>query len=358
MLPQPSQFLHDETQQGPFRRFMRRVDGAPGHFTVELDNSSLAMFRSCPRSYEYYAMYGRDSASRDALNYGSAMHQALEAYFRDDLDEPALLDVLQKAFHENPTDSDSWRTYEHAAESIRRYLAYHAQMLPWTIEFHGGQRCVELPFRYHLFDYVPEKFVLDWPVQLVADNVAEETSVVDAVAARTMATYVKHIAVFYTGKIDLIVQQNGHTVVVDHKTTSIEGATFWSQFVLSSQLLGYCWAATQMLQRPVSVAMIDALIGRKPTQRGSGVPHEYARRTFHYSDEQIAEWHNNTIVTVTRLLDNFVASFFPQNTDACYGKFPCAYREVCPLPRHMRASALRSGAFTARTWSPLTSTIA
>ncbi len=354
MLNNPSQFLYDEQHHGTFRRMLRRVDGKPGHYDLEIDNSALSTFLTCPRSYEYNVIYGRDTANRDALNYGSAIHHALEMFFRHALDASDTIEHLQSAFHENPTASDSWRTLEHGAEAIRRYIAWHSQMPPWTIlHDDAGNPRVENSFRYFLFSWSPPKpLVLDWPIQLVASNVDADTSLVDAVAATTMRTPVSQIDVYYTGKIDMLVELDGAVFVVDHKTTSIEGSTFWSQFNLSPQMRGYCRAASRMLSRPVQSAMIDAIIGRKPTK--TGIPHEYSRQRFHYSDEQISAWHRATIAHIHVLLNMFVDGYFPENGNACYGKFPCQFRDVCTLPLNTQPSALRSGAFAPRTWSPLT----
>ena len=366
MLDNPSQFLLDEPHHGHFRRLLRRTD-VPFEFDLDIDNSTLASYRSCPRSFEFSALYGRDTAYRDALNYGSAIHAALETFYRDDADLDTMLDVLRSAFHAKPTDSDSWRTFDHAAESLRRYLVWHAQMLPWTVlsDVVSGQRFVELPFRRHLFTYNTAlrghragmsdaacPTVLDWPLQLVASNIDTELSLVDALAAQSMKLAVTKIHVYYTGKIDMLVEQDGAVCVVDHKTTSIEGSTFWSQFTLSAQMRGYCWAASQLLDADVQNAVIDALIGRKPTK--TGVAHEFSRMTFRYSREQLDAWRRDAECQIRTLLDQFVRGYFPTNTDSCYGKFPCQFREVCPLPASIQATALRSGAFVPRTWSPLT----
>ncbi len=359
MLHNPSQFLLDESYHGEFRRLLRRTD-KPFEFDLDIDNTTLATFRSCPRAFEFYACYGRDTAHRDALNYGSAIHSALETFYRDDADYDVLCDVLRTSFHEKPTDSDSWRTFDHAAEAIRRYLVWHEQMLPWTVlQSADGRRHVELPFRRYMFTYnVAHKVhsnvfpvVLDWPIQLVASNVDAEVSLVDSVAAQTMKLAVTKIHVHYTGKIDMLVEQDGAVAVVDHKTTSIEGSTFWSQFTLSAQMRGYCWAASQLLGTDVQRCVIDALVGRKPTK--TGTPHEFSRMTFRYSNEQIDAWRYDAEQQCRTLLDQFVKGYFPTNTDSCYGKFPCQFREVCPLPLNTQATALRSGAFVPRTWSPL-----
>lgn len=354
MLNNPEQFLLDEDAHGSFRRMLRRSTTQAGRYDLEIDNSALSNFLSCPRSYEYNVIYGRDTANRDALNYGSAIHHALEMFYKYDLDVEATIAALQDAFHAKPTDSDSWRTFEHGAEAIRRYIAWHTQMPPWQLlSDRSGVRCVENSFRHFLFSWVPERpLVLDWPIQLVADNVKEETSLVDAVAARTMRTPVSQIDVYFTGKIDMLVEQDGTTFVVDHKTTSIEGSTFWAQFNLSRQMRGYCWAAAQMRGHAVNAAMIDAIIGRKPTK--TGIAHEYSRQRYHYSNEQLADWHRSTVAHIHSLLEMFARGYFPENTDSCYGKFRCQFSDVCTLPRATQPSALRSGAFAPRTWNPLT----
>jgi len=362
MLPDPAQFTLDEPHHGAFRRMLSRRTGSAFDYDFDIDNSTLTTYLTCPRSFEFNAIYGRDTAYRDALNYGSAIHHALEHFYRhdapledDNVGGVGVLDVLHRAFLAKPTDSDSWRTFEHAAESIRRYIRWHEQMPPWSLVEHDGSRAVELAFRIPLFVYevgfADHPHIAPWPPALVAD--AATGGVADLNTALGV-TAVRRIHVNFTGKIDMIVEQDGALAVVDHKTTSIEGSTFWSQFTLSPQMLGYCWAASQLLDRPVRSAIIDALIGRKPTK--TGIPHEYARQRYHYSAEQIDEWHADVESHIRTLLVNFMRGVFPRNTNSCYGKFPCQFRDVCPLPRNVQASALRSGAFVPRTWSPLETT--
>ena len=363
MLPDPAQFLLDEPHHGAFRRMLSRRTGSAFDYDLDIDNSSLSTFLSCPRSYEFNVIYGRDTAYRDALNYGSAIHHALEHFYRhdaplesDDVDDPStVLGVLRRAFLAKPTDSDSWRTFEHAAESMRRYIRWHEQMPAWTLVEHNDQRAVELAFRIPLFVYevgrVDHPQIAPWPPFLVADATPGAVSELNNALG---VTAVRRIHVNYTGKIDMIVEQDGSLAIVDHKTTSVEGPSFWSQFTLSAQMLGYCWAATKLLQRPVRSAIIDALIGRKPTR--TGVPYEYARQRFHYSNEHVDEWRADVESHIRTLLDNFMTGTFPRNTNSCYGKFSCQFRDVCPLPRNVQASALRSGAFVPRTWSPLETT--
>jgi len=363
MLPDPLQFTLDEPHHGSFRRMLTRHDARSAFdYDFDVDNSTLTTFLTCPRSFEFGTIYGRDTSYRDALNYGSAIHHALEHFYRHDAlvedvtasrRPSSVLDVLHEAFLDKPTDSDSWRTYEHAAESMRRYVRWHEQMPPWTLVEHDGSRAVELAFRLPLFVYevgvADHPHIAPWPPTLVADAA---TGGVADLNASLGVTAVRRIHVNYTGKIDMIVEQDGALAVVDHKTTSIEGSTFWSQFNLSPQMIGYCWAASQLLDRPVRSAIIDALIGRKPTK--TGIPHEYARQRYHYSAEQVDEWRADVECHVRTLLDNFMRGVFPRNTNSCYGKFPCQFRDVCPLPRNVQPTALRSGAFVPRTWSPLT----
>ena len=63
----------------------------------------------------------------------------------------------------------------------------------------------------------------------------------------------------YGGIMDLVVEKNNEIFIVDHKTTSQLGAQFFSQFKPNNQISGYVWGASQLTNRRVSGAMINAI---------------------------------------------------------------------------------------------------
>lgn len=326
------------TPQRTHRRLLTRLD--EGHYELCLDNTTLEKALTCPRSFEFYAVMGRDVGERDALNYGSALHRALELHFHGEpLD--AMIASLVESFQKTPCSPDSWRNLDHAIESVRRYHALRAQLPPWRPLNIDGASAIELPFKLKLFD-IQNVGLLTYPAPLV---IADEANDVPHV--------IETLSVYWTGKIDLITEVNGEVWAVDHKTTSIGGDTFWRAWQQSAQMHGYTWATSMLLGgRPVAGAIIDAIIGRKPTR--TGVPYEFEQQHFAYTNEKVSEWLRDTEAHIRRLVSYLTNGYFPKATTWCANKYGlCPWFDVCSMSLPVQPQVLMSGMYTERTWNPL-----
>jgi len=72
--------------------------------------------------------------------------------------------------------------------------------------------------------------------------------------------------IIWSGVIDLVIAENGRLFIVDHKTTSVEGDTYWKGFQLSQQFMGYVWAAQKIINKTIDGALANVLYGRAPTK--------------------------------------------------------------------------------------------
>lgn len=322
------------------------VETSPGHFELNIDNTTLEKLLTCPRAFEIYAVLGRDSGERDALNYGSALHAALECWYKGGTEDEAIA-ALATAFDAKPCAPGSWRNFDHALATLQRYFIWRAQMIcaPWEpITMPDGKLAVELPFKLPLFRFDHGETVVTYPKELVVEN---------ALSYPLQGFHYQSITVNWTGMIDLIYRDStGAPVVLDHKTTSIGQDTFWGPFRLSSQMRGYCWAASKLLNEPTRSATIDALIGRKPSR--TGIPHENEAQTFQYTDVQIDDWVRDTTVHITNILGYLRDGYFPQANVWCYNKYGrCPYFDACSMSKQAGATLLMSGQYAERTWNPL-----
>ena len=326
------------------RRMFTRIDAD----TLEMciDNSTLEKVLTCPRSYEFYHVFGRDSGSRDALNYGTAIHLALEHYFTHG--NMCVAQLLHDHFAANPCSDGSWRNLDHALEAVKRYAALREQLPPWRPLTHNDKPAVEIGFKLPLLEFAVKDHVVPYPEHII-------------VAGSENSGYAvcRTIRVCYTGKIDLAIQSmlsadKDSYDILDHKTTSIGGPTFWKAFRTSAQMRGYSWAATQLFGKPPTQTIIDAIVGRAPTVKAKGIPHECEQMGFQYSPEQLSEWHNSVTSHVNTTLTRLVSGFFPESNTHCSNKFGmCDYFDVCCQQMNARHILLASGQFADRTWSPI-----
>lgn len=326
------------------KRLLKQT-ATPHVYELNIDNSSLELFTTCPRQAEYKLVLGRSYSDRAALSFGSAMHTALEHISLGGTYESAVK-LLEQHFYANPVDEFEWRNLAFAVESLRKYLEQHKDAM-WPLN--GEKKFVELGFNVPLEDTqdkyltIPVENFIAYPRCVIVENATEDTP----------AFFCESIKVRWTGRIDLVTELDGKIYIVDRKTSSMGGSTFWENFFLSSQMRGYMFAAQHVLQdldRPLEGIIVDALFGRKPTK--TGVAHEFARAKFTYTQESLDEWLIDIIQHIEFFITRLVRGMFPQGTQWCVGKYRCKYHDVCKLPQNMRTNYLMSNVYEENTWDP------
>lgn len=299
------------------------VDGA-----FVIDNSSFEYITTCPRSAYYHIIRKRKSSDeRPALNFGGAAHAGLEHRYRDVEGVRQLSDTLYNGMvgaaldyeKGHPLSNDDFRNSSRLAGLLagynKKYPSEPFKVAPYTNDKGVSDIAVEVPFSVPL-------------------------GVID------------EIPIIWTGKIDLLVEWENQYWVLDHKTTSILGPSYFEQFFLSHQMRGYCWAAEKLLDKPISGAIINVLGIRKETKTGKA--EEFLRQRFMYTQDQLQEWQTNALHTIAQFFQQCKNEYWPQYNAWCVGKFgKCQYFDVCTLPERQREVMLNSGCYTDVTWSPL-----
>lgn len=291
---------------------------------MKISNTSLEYFTTCARSAEYYLLRQRRIARpASALTFGAAIHEALALFHTkyESQGPDSWAGFFQEAekllipyFQEVP--EDEWRTLERAQRSLASYLAsLDEDSLPLTPLVKDGGFLAETSFEV--------------PIGEVEFN------------HEFQGVFHKNLKVIWKGRFDLIVEHREKLWVVDHKTTSFVGPSFFLDFENSSQTLGYTWAAEKILGRPVEGLLLNALVIRKPTKTGVGF--ELQRKYFPYCLDRVNEWAFNTLTLVSDFLSHLKRGYFPMETKWCVGKYgPCQYLDVCTLAASQRETMLAS----------------
>lgn len=324
------------------------LDQALRDGALYVDNSFIEGLTTCPRALAYSRIQKRiRSGSKPALNFGSAIHLALEYRYKNYahcIPDPTLLDeqvsLLTKYFAENPPEENDYRTLNWAIEVIKRY----------------NQR------------YEIEQF------QLLTDK--DENILVELSFAIPLYTHVtaqgRKIPVIYTGRIDLPVKMNDAVVIIDHKTTSMLGSQFSTGMALSAQQRGYCWAFNQLTGLPVSGYTVNAIRVKEPPmylidptskRRGSSTIEQwwnesFVRENYTIRAGDLDEWKNNVIHLVEELFHHLETNYMPMKTAWCNKFGQCQYFDVCTLPREDRGVMLSSGLYLDNIWDPLKDAVA
>lgn len=307
-----------------------------------IDNSSLERFTTCPRSSQYYLCQKRESAdSRSALTFGKIIHNALEIRYRNlTMPLPAvttlMLDSLTTAFSTWSPPEDDHRNIDTAIKVITSYLATYPIEEFSITSLPSGAPAVELPFAVPLGD-----ITINGPLLIRNPDGSTET--------RHFTT----LTIIWQGRIDLIYSSQGRTYIMDHKTTSMLGPSYFKEFELSHQVYGYVWATSALLKRSISGFAINALAIRKPTKTGKGI--EFIRQVIPLEQTLLEEWVDDTLHICSDFVEHARRGYFPKHTKWCVGKYgECPYRGVCSMPPAHREMFLASGLFKTVDWSPLT----
>lgn len=313
--------------------------------TLLIDNSSLEVFTTCPRAAQYYYCHKRETADkRSALQFGRIIHKALETRYRaassmyaqSPAVESVMLAVLDKEFAEWSPPEDDFRTHSFAVELINRYGIQYPFESFELVTFSDGRPFLEVPFA----------------IPLGTLEINDTLLVHDLKTGVIEHRHVGTLKIMWTGKIDLGYKSHEGLYIMDHKTTSMMGPSFFTEFELAHQMHGYGWAAEQILGQPMTGFVINAIATRRPTKTGKAL--EFERKVFTFNRELLAEWQTDCMHIIADFVEMVRRGYMPKHTKWCVGKYgQCAYLKVCSLSPAHRPIMLGSGEFAQVTWSPL-----
>jgi hypothetical protein len=335
-----------------------------------IDNSSCEKFVTCPQSAYNYLVLGREGQTRSAaLTFGGALHAGLEKFLEWQWGIQQKLNVdteewtnqqdlaIVKHFCENPLPLDifpDYRTVESCLEVMKHYR-FQAQLpdYQWEILSDENGPVIERAFELPLG-------VLEVDAEIRMPWLHE-----GPLPHNITPTYVSHIHVAWSGRVDAIVHANGMARICDHKTASDKRYLNPQKYHLANQTIGYVWAAKQLFPSlDVKGFLLNGIIFRKPTGSGSifdkgprgGEPAlTFSRYYYEYSDERLLWWANNALTIVSDFIHCLTRNEFPSHTAWCHGTYgPCPYLEVCEQDSPaMREALIQSDRYKTVTWNPV-----
>ncbi len=283
----------------------------PTELDRPIDNTAKADFERC--HWLYYAGMVRhrrkDDSKSPPLAYGTVWHSILQAHYESDGDMSKVLVAAVAGWQEHGK-MDDHRTLERALMEYDNYK----------------ERWGAVPSRDE------EAKTLGWP-----DSPMVEISM--------NATWPGSLHP-YAGKIDRILDWNGQIFIEDHKTTSQMGATYFRQFELSNQMMGYAFLGELITGRPVAGVRINAHAIYKRESK-------FERQVFSYSKERLADWAENNNAAIAEIKECYRTGLWRRNFNGCAGKYGmCSYADVCSVAPSIREAALEQD-FPVNPWNPL-----
>lgn len=327
---------------------------------IFIDNSFLETFTSCPRKAEYKSFLKRvTKGEKAALSFGSAIHLALDyryAKHGGDLDNPADLAIcegnqqklLQDFFAENPAPEGDHRDLNFAIEIVQQYNRRYT-LEPFNVLEKDGKPLVECSFALPFAAYDTETHTI------------RRIDVLKEIDYAASLGFKPEIPIIYTGKIDLPALFDGtDLLVVDHKTGSTLGDSYWARHRVAPQFYGYVWAWWKSTGVRPKGFMVNAIRTKsKPIKAPRANSwdawwEECFQRDKEYIDEQhLQEWEFNTLATIEELMWHHRRGYFPMRRQACtqYGK--CEFYDVCYSRFESRRELVEGSMFADNNWSPL-----
>lgn len=318
-----------------------------GVFALQTDNSSLEVMLTCPRKYLYQVVFGRQTGPAAPLTYGSAIHEALDIWYstpdRKAHDEALWIKMCQGAAEawDNNYPPTEWRTLDRAIDTLSKYREQYPSE-PFNVL--AAEQAFSVPLGE--LDLGNTGLPFTWS-QLVEPSSWPQEDIGD------LKVNINKLLVFWTGKIDLVTEENNRLWIWDHKTSSVLGQSYFDQFELAQQTLGYTWAGNQIEDQPIFGFGLNVIVSRKPTRTGTG--NEFHRRKFIYPKERVDEFPHNTMRIMETLVSYLIKDDFPKHSSWCVSKYmqKCPYFDVCAAASQDRGTILFSDNYVDNTWSPL-----
>jgi hypothetical protein len=313
------------------KNFFTRVDDTESDWYLTLSNHSLGTFNNCNRAGYYYILERRrENKGTAAQDQGAVFHlaQAIDARCsnksqRDDLQ----IQAIEKFFIEHPVDETEYRNAERMVECIKRYNKTYKDRTIEVLLNAEHEPMVEIEFTLPL-----GRMVLNREVSIGRNEIIK----------------IGILYLLWHGILDRLVKFDSEIFVMDFKTSSRSGPTYWEQFPMSQQQVGYTWAANQLYTGDiVKGTIIDTTTVRRPSPTGK--PFDFDWQRFYYSKEQQDEWQENTVESIGTFISQLVVGKFPMTgtTQGCvlkYGK--CPYLPICSMQPKFRNEVLFSDEYS------------
>lgn len=344
---------------GELRPLFKPAGEDPQDWALLIDNSRSELGQACPVKSLFGMVLQRIPAGTSpALTFGSAIHKGLEVFYaRDGADtkeqvyEAVAKEVEKEYAKAGESLFNEWRTLDRAIYTLERYTNEYWDEPVEVYRKQDGGFAIEMPFS------IPIGVIDVYRKVQVPPNIRSAVYL-DRLFGEHLPRYyfgekkIRTIQVFWTGRIDLCAKVDGEPWVIDHKTTSILGETYWKMFALSQAAVGYVWAARQSTRLPFSGLCANVIVGRKPTK--TGVSLAFERRFFPYPAHRLEEFVPNALSMTRNFVDQIVSGDFPRYTGQCISKYGvCPYHSVCEATPASREMILFSNQYKDQRWSPL-----
>lgn len=270
---------------------------------TDFDYTSMSTYMTCRRKYDFRINRGIVGKKPPvAADFGKCIHSALDLwYVNKDVD--AAIELFKKTYVE--TEGEDKRTHKMGEWILKNYHTTY-QDQPFKLLQTEKEFCIPLGNGNNLI-----------------------------------------------GRIDKIIEWDGVTWVMDHKTTSMLGPQYMKMHTPNLQFTGYTWAAHRMGYTNCQGVLVDAILVAKglldtsSRAKLSPLARDFAVRGEGDLDEYVD--HVTALQQEIRLAEE--SKVWLPNYDACCYYGECPYRKICMEPTELRERVIAMD-YQVEHWDP------
>ncbi len=314
-----------------------------GRFKFYVDASLLRSFAHCEayfyeRHVRNLRQKGLPGVKPFAMAIGSWWSDVMELFYnalRDkrELDTPMIKDIALTCWASNSLDAC-------AAASPKQFD-----------EFGDLSGAVLMLHEYYDTQYVVDK--QSWKIVSVEEGFGLRNEV--------LLGETRNVVVYWIGRPDLTVVENGRLTPVDHKTVArVEGSTV-SKYKPSTQLAGYvhsCETIARGLGLDVRTdrCVVNICSRSRPTDKprsGKKRP-RFIRAYPNFTREEIAEWRRDVINKCERIAHCLKTGDWTWSETSCHNMYmrPCEFLPLHSATPSARPVVLQASFETGQPWTP------
>ena len=294
------------------------------------DSTSLGLFKTCPRLYEYIMIRGYIPKSENIhLRFGAEFHHAVQDYHNARSEGFAHNEAVWEAMYtlqqrlaatplpEGGEKETKYKNLDSLRQLVIDYLDYYENDPVKTYIKSDGTPAVEMSFRFEL--------------DLSPSNCPDQPYVL-------------------CGHLDRIGNMNGDLMIVDPKTTWTSlGSYYFDQYEPHNQMSLYTLAGKVVLDTIVKGVIIDGC------QILLEDENRFVRGLTYRTPDQIEEWLQSLSFTLGYAEACATENYWPMNDMACKG---CKFRGICSKSPQVRDKFLANDFVVQpleKRWNPLRS---
>lgn len=297
---------------------------------MKIDNFALAQFQACPAKYDLRIRQGYVPTRRSpALRFGGALHEGLAAWYKG-FGLEASLEAIAVAW-DNSWDLDDYRTLEKCLQTMieytKQYPYEHFQALGMP-----DAPIIEKPFTFDTGTFCGCLICGQFNQDSHEDTCGNCKSPLEPIE--------------YGGILDALIDHSGGVLyVMDHKTTSVMGASYFDQFKPDNQMTGYIWGGMQLSGGRVAGALVNGIgIYAKGKTK-------FERKITTRNEQDITEWLAHLRYHCTAIMKFEQQGIWPFQTINCVTKYGrCDYFDVHLLSRADDRSTMLSQSYRVDRW--------